>query len=228
MEIRLNTDKSSSLARSQAIMGRTEWFILAYWVIAAVVGMWFLRDWIVSWNVPATLAKPWLVALLVATWILSQGLYVLVAHHDGRPIRWGPALLFAFGNGIFETFAFALVYRSGETFGTYLVGMFAPSFSNIAGFVLGVLLFVTYGGLIHGLFWFKVLPPHLKDSPRMRAIRKRRPLAELVLVIAWSMCFWLTRDIWTVVFFHILIDFGLMLRVRPELFMRKSAAPQIG
>jgi hypothetical protein len=39
-------------------------------------------------------------------------------------------------------------------------------------------------------------------------------------VLGWSLCFWLYHDIWTVVAFHILVDFGLMLRVRPVIFHR--------
>jgi len=42
-------------------------------------------------------------------------------------------------------------------------------------------------------------------------------------VIGWSLCFWLTRDLWTVVFFHILVDIGLMLKVRPPIFGARHA-----
>jgi hypothetical protein len=43
-------------------------------------------------------------------------------------------------------------------------------------------------------------------------------MAEVFLVTGWSLCFWLTRDIWTVVIIHIVLDFCMMLRVRPQLF----------
>lgn len=224
MDVRLNTNLSPSIARPQWKCGRAEWAVLAYWGIATVLGVLFLADWIVSWNVGATLARPWLIVLLVGAWIFSQILYILVARHNGRPILWMPTILFALGNGVCEILAFAVVYRAGEGLGRSLVDMVLPAGASFAGFVLGVIFFAIYGGFIHAFFWIKLLPPHLDDSPRSRAIRRLRPLAELSLVLSWSLCFWLTRDIWTVIFFHIIIDFVLMLRVRPPLFLRESAS----
>lgn len=192
--------------------------IVLYWVIATLIGVPFLYDWIVAWNVSATLAQPWLVVYLILSFILSQVLYILVARHDGRPIHWGALVIFSVGNGIAETFAFAVAYRLGELLGTGIVGSFAPSSASLAGFILGVIFFTIYGGLIHGLFWLRLLPPHLNDSQRSRKIRKFRPLAEVALVLGWSLCFWLFRDIWTVIFLHTLVDVGLMVLVRPPIF----------
>lgn len=192
--------------------------IVTYWLIATVAGFVVLWDWVTAWNVPATMGRPWLLLYLLASFALSQILYALVAQNDGRPFRPGPAAIFAIGNGVAETFAFAIVYRLGEIIGSSVVGLFAPGLAGSAGFALGVALFAVYGGLIHGIFWLKILPPHLDDSPRSRRIRKFRPVAEIGLVLGWSLCFWLTRDIWTVVFFHILVDIGLMLKVRPPIF----------
>lgn len=218
-------DKSAPLARQEAARtlprhpGRV---IGLYWLISFVFGTLFLWDWLRSWNVGATLASPALVVYLCCSFALSQILYVLIARHDGRPIHWPALLIFAFGNGFAETLAFATIYRCGELLGAWSVGLVAPGFASIAGFIVGVVFFTIYGGLIHGVFWLRVLPPHLDDNPRSRRIRKARPLAEVVLVMGWSLCFWLYRDIWTVVFLHILVDIGLMLLVRPAIF----GAPQ--
>lgn len=189
-----------------------------YWLISTVAGIIFLWDWLTAWNVPATFGMPWLLVYLCCSFALSQLLYVLVARHDGRPISLRALVIFAVGNGIAETFAFAMVYRLGELLGAGLVGLFAPTFAAAAGFLVGVICFTIYGGLIHGMFWLRVLPPHLDDTPRSRAIRKSRPIAEVGLVIGWSLCLWLNRDLWTVIFFHTLVDIGLMLLVRPPLF----------
>lgn len=197
--------------------------ILAYWALTTLVGLVLLWDWVSAWNVPATLRVPGLPIYLLVSFILSQYLYLLVARYDGRPIHWGATAIFAVGNGIAETLAFAAVYRVGEVIGSSMVGLVAPNIASLAGFLLGVGLFVIYGGLIHGLFWLRVLPPHLDDSPRSRRIRKYRPLAEIGLVLGWSLCFWLTRDLWTVVFFHTLVDIGLMLKVRPPIFGAPAA-----
>ncbi len=219
MDVQFNSSLSQSLSTTRKGLSRLEWAVLSYWAISTVLAVLFLHDWLLQWNVAATLDRPWLLLLLVVTWAIGQVLYGAVARHDGRPIRWGPSWLFAVGNGICETFAFALVYRLGEVLGSGLFSLFAPQSASVAGFVGGVILFIIYGGLIHALFWLRLLPPHLDDAPRSRMIRKFRPLAEIGLVLGWSLCFWLTRDIWTVVFFHILVDLMLMILVRPTLFI---------
>lgn len=224
MDVHLNQGLSKSLDSTRVGLKSTEWSVLVYWGISGVLGFLFLRDWILAWNVGGTWSKPWLVVLLFATLVLSQMLYAAVARHGGRALHWGASLLFAVGNGIFETFAFALVYRLGELLGRYLATLFLPAAAGGIGFATGILFFIAYGGLIHGLFWLRLLPPHLDDTPRSRAIRKCRPLAEIALVLSWSLCLWLARDIWTVVFFHMLIDLGLMVMVRPPLFNGRSSS----
>lgn len=192
--------------------------ILSYWGVSLLAGGVILYDYLSTWTVPQTLARPGLILYLIASFVFSQVLYYIVARDDGRPLRWWPTLLFAIGNGLCETFSFAISYRLGEVLGAGLFQLFAPQFASLAGFIFGVITFSIYGGLIHGLFWLKILPPHLNDDPLSCKIRRFRPLAEVALVLGWSLCFWLTRDIWTVVLFHVLVDFYLMWRVRPTLF----------
>jgi chlorophyllide a hydrolase len=214
-------DKSASLARHESAPTaprHPERLIGIYWLLSVLVGTVFLWDWLTSWNVGATLASPMLVIYLCCSFALSQVLYVLVARHNGRPVH-GPALaVFAIGNGFAETLAFAVIYRAGEIFGAWSIGLIAPGLASVAGFLVGVIFFAIYGGLIHGLFWLRVLPPHLDDNSLSRKIRKARPVAEVALVLGWSLCLWLYRDIWTVIFFHTLVDIGLMLLVRPAIF----------
>ncbi len=223
MDLKLNERRAATRKAAREGSLNPERMILTYWAVATLVGSLVLWDWIGAWNVPATLQVPGLPIYLVLTFALSQVLYMLVARFDGRPIHWGATAVFALGNGIAETLAFGVVYRIGETIGAGVVGLFLPSLASFAGFLLGVVCFVVYGGLIHGFFWLQMLPPHLDDSPRARKIRKLRPLAEVALVLGWSLCFWLTRDLWTVAFFHILVDVGLMLKVRPPIFGARGA-----
>ncbi|NJP06116.1 MAG: hypothetical protein HC837_11100 [Chloroflexaceae bacterium] len=215
---RQRTSSSSANTKQWQTGQQLEQLVLLYWALSAILGGVFLYDWITAWNVGATLGNPWLVASLVSTWLLSQIVYMLVARHDDRPFRWKPTVLFALGNGICETFAFALVYRLGSVIGVTLMSLFLVQFADITGFLVGSLFFVIYGGLIHGLFWIKLLPPHFDDSPQSRRLRRFRPLIETALVLSWTLCFWLYNDIWTVAGFHILVDFVLMFRVRPPLF----------
>lgn len=218
MDVQLKGQVRSVRSVSGRESVRIEYAVLAYWLIAGVLGLIFLSDWLGQWNLSATWSRPWLLGLLLGTWAVSQLAYAAVADHEGRPIDWRATMIFAVGNGLFETLAFALVFRAGEVLGTSLAAQLLPQAAGIAGFALGIIFFIIYGGLIHGLFWLRLLPPHLKDTPRARAIRKRRPLIEIGIVTAWSLCFWLTRDFWTVVFFHVLVDFFLMIFVRPPLF----------
>ncbi len=223
MDVELRANLSQSLSEEQQTVKRIEWPVVVYWGISALAGVIFLGDWIKAWNVGETLAKPWLVLYLIATLIISQVIYFIVARHDNRPLRWGPTLLFAVGNGIFETFAFALVYLFGETVGIWIGNALGlASLADTMGFGVGAVFFTIYGGGIHALFWLKILPPHLNDTPLALLIRKYRLISEIALVLGWCLCFWLTRDIWTVVFFHVLVDFFLMIRVRPVLFIQAT------
>ncbi|MEI7644296.1 MAG: hypothetical protein WCJ55_08450 [Chloroflexales bacterium] len=222
MDIELETAKTTKSEVTYVRMGMAhpERAILIYWGISLALGVLALRSWLGSWNVAATLAQPGFVFYLVLTFAFSQILYVLVARHDDRPLLAMPMVIFSLGNGFFETLAFAFVYWLGAAIGSGLVGLFAPAAASAAGFLLGLIFFAIYGGLIHGLFWLRLLPPHFDDSPQSKAIRKFRPLAEVALVIGWCLCLWLYQDIWTVIFFHTLVDVGLMLRVRPVIFHR--------
>lgn len=222
MEVKFKTAPATTSEVTYVRMGMAhpERAILIYWGISLVLGVVALRHWIGAWNVGATLSHPGLVIYLALTFTLSQVLYVLVARHDDRPILPLPTVIFSLGNGIFETFAFAFVFWLGGLIGSSLVGLVFPAAASVAGFALGMVFFMIYGGLIHGMFWLRLLPPHFDDSPRSRSIRKARPLAEVALVFGWAICLWVFQDIWTVVFVHTLVDVGLMLRVRPVIFHR--------
>jgi hypothetical protein len=226
MDVELETAKVTKSKITYVGMGiaRPERAILIYWGISLVLGVAALHNWLGAWNVPATLAHPGFVLYLALSFGLTQILYILVARHDDRPLLTLPTIIFSLGNGFFETLAFAGVYWLGATIGAWAVGLVAPAGASLAGFILGLIFFCIYGGLIHGLFWLRVLPPHLDDSPRSRAIRKYRPIAEIALVVGWSLSLWLFNDIWIIVFFHVLVDLGLMLRVRPVVFHRRIFA----
>lgn len=209
------------LFRAQA---RLEGPILAYWGLATLLAVPLLWDLLSVWHVARTLSQPGMLLLLTLTFIFSQVLYAAVARHDGRPLLPLPTLLFALGNGFAETLAFAGVFRIGQLAGDALAALLWPPLVGAAGFALGVAAFVLYGGYIHAAFWLPLLPPHLDDSPRSQRIRRLRPLAEIGLVLGWSLCFFVYHDIWTVVLIHVLVDIGLMLLVRPAIFTRRTAA----
>jgi hypothetical protein len=198
-----------------------EWRIISYWAISALIGLLFLRDWLLSWDVGETIARhPWLVVFMIAIWLITQGLYVMVAHPDGRPLIWRSILLFTLANGVFETWAFAFSYWLGEVIGTWATGWFlSPSAAATVGFIVGVVVFSVYSWWIHAFFWIRFLPSHTGESPRTRTLQRWHIIALTVLTLSWALCLWLNRDIWTVTILHILMDLVLMVRLRPSLFV---------
>lgn len=199
-----------------------ERLVLIYWGICAVLGALFLQDWIGAWNVGATLAQPWLLLVLVGTWIIGQAVYIGTADHQGRAFDLRSTIMFAVGNGVLETWAFALVYRLGELVGWWVAGVLVPAAASGTGFALGTLLLMVYNGPIHMLFWMNVLPPHFGNTPLAKALHRFVVPSLAAIVIGWCLCFWWNRDLWTVTVLHMLVDLVLMIRVRPALFRAGS------
>jgi hypothetical protein len=141
----------------------------------------------------------------------------LTPSHEGRPFNLLSTNIFSLGNGVFETIAFALVYRFGEGLGGKMP--LSPKTAMRVGLVFGIVLLTLYNGMIHAFFWIELLPDHFHTTPIAEMVRGFHIPALAVMLVGWCLCFWLTRDVWTVVFFHILVDVVLMVQVRPELFL---------
>jgi hypothetical protein len=222
MNIEMSSKFPQPLSKKWYGTRRLEFSVYVYWALSAILGLIFLQDLIFAWNVGETLARPWLLAILVVTLVVGQIIYTIVGRHDDRPFRLIPTIIFTVFNGILETFSFALVFKLGASVGTVILNTVLPAYADVGNFFFGLLFFVLYGGSIHAFLWLKVLPPHFKETPLVRSIRKFRMISEVALVTGWSLCFWITQDIWTVVFFHMIVDLVLMLRVRPNLFVFNS------
>jgi chlorophyllide a hydrolase len=88
----------------------------------------------------------------------------------------------------------------------FLLGVWVAQRLNIKAswqiFGLGFLSYSIYSGLIHGLFWTNLLPPH----EIVKAVSVRLGLL-LVMSIAWMWLFWRYRALVAIIAMHASIDF---------------------
>ncbi len=204
---------------------KREGAIAFYWLLAFGLAVGFRLPELYKCRVPETLASIWCPAILIATLAFSQWLYSQVAISEERPFNWLGTPIFVIGNAIGETLAFLVVFSAGAFVGDFigrLAGLGGLPFQFLK-FGCGFFVFLIYGGAIHGLFWMRIFPPHFRDDPRARKIRKFRLWSESALSLAWCLTFFVFRDLWSVVVFHAIVDLVLMIRVRPGIFRFASA-----
>ncbi len=204
---------------------KREGAIALYWLLAFGLAVGFRLPELSGCRVPQTLASIWCPALLIATLAFSQWLYSQVAISEDRPFNWIGTPIFVIGNAIGETLAFLVVFSAGAWVGKVLgnaLGVTGLPF-DLLKFGLGFLVFLFYGGGIHGLFWMRIFPPHFREDERARKIRKFRLWSESALSLSWCLTFFVFHDLWSVVVFHAIVDLVLMIRVRPGVFRFASA-----
>ncbi|MEI6846601.1 MAG: hypothetical protein WCK32_00960 [Chlorobiaceae bacterium] len=183
--------------------------IYTYWAIAFAIGMFFFRQDILSFNREfdtrrIVLLGASLLVVAVNAWVYSHS-----TTNGGRPLDLITVLVFSIGNGIAETFMFYTLFRLG----TALAGKFTQNPLPI--FLVGFLFFMTYSGLIHGLFWINILPEHvLQTSPYKPFFMP----VQLLIAGSWALSFFWYRDIRSVIFLHALVDLTMVCNVRFSLF----------
>ncbi len=199
---------------------RREGGIILYWAVSIGLGLIFARPEIFHCQVPTTLLAVWPWGLLALTLAFSQWLYGQVAIAEDRPFNWTGTPIFVIGNAVGETLAFLLVFKFGAFVAATILGALGIGGTpgGLLTFGLGFFVFLIYGGSIHGLFWMRIFPPHFKEDERSRKIRKFRLWSECLLSFSWCLTFFLFNDLWSVVFFHAIVDIVLMIRVRPRIF----------
>lgn len=188
--------------------------LLLYWIFCLAVGLLLLHDYIFSWRIPAAwITQPFFLALAVVVTIASQVGYWQVARNDGRPLKPLTSFLFVLCNGPIECFMFLAMYQLLFSASKLVFG--GLDFVNV-GF--GILGFVFYSGLIHAVFWARLLPRHFSAEPRLQTLRRLLTPIQSAIVLVWCLYFYQTGDIWTPVILHSLMDTILMVRVRPPVF----------
>lgn len=186
--------------------------IFVYWGIGIAMGFLFLREELFTINKNFDSKR---IALIVATAlvvIVNTIIYSHSTNYGDRALDPLTVLAFAVGNGIGETFVFFSLFKLGETF----LKRFTQN--KFVLFGTGLLIFIIYSGLIHGLFWLHILPQHIIDTPDNAFYRSLFMPIQLSLAVSWSLSFFLYRDLYSIIFFHSIVDAVMVYCVRFSLF----------
>ncbi|MEI8033377.1 MAG: hypothetical protein WCH05_08535 [Chlorobiaceae bacterium] len=183
--------------------------IYAYWAVALLIGIIFFRKDIAEFNPVFDARRKLLLGLSLVIVALNAWVYSHSTYDGGRPLNWPTVLVFSLGNGVAETFMFYAVFRIGTT----LAGKVTEN--QIALFIAGILCFMIYSGLIHGLFWLPVLPDHVVQTSPYKPFFMP---VQLLIATSWALNFFWYRDIRTVIFLHALVDLTMALNVKFSMF----------
>ena len=183
--------------------------IYVYWAIATLVGMFFFKKEIISFNKEFD-ARRLILALLS---LLIIGINAWVYSHSttdgGRTLDPLTVLVFSIGNGIAETFMFYTLFRAGESIAAKITD------NPWALFITGFVFLTIYSGLIHGLFWINILPEHVVQTSPYKPFFMP---VQLLIAGSWALNFFWYRDIRTVIFLHALVDLTMAWNVKFSLF----------
>lgn len=183
--------------------------IFAYWFIAIVIGLIFFRKETFSYNTDFDFRRKILLGASVIIVILNAFIYTNSTYDGGRQLDITSVLLFTIGNGIAETFMFYLFFSMGEK----LAGIATKNPWLL--FSAGMLFFMVYSGLIHGLFWLEILPEHVNQASPFKPLFMP---TQLLIAGSWALSFFWYRDLPSVFVLHGLVDLTMALNVKFTLF----------
>jgi chlorophyllide a hydrolase len=180
-----------------------EMSIWSYWLVCGLATILILINW---QSIPKLLSpcldspqrqQGYALALILgwlATLVAALG-YILLTHKEVTgSYQIQDLLVFSFANGILEQFMFVFWFTLGCLLGEKM-GV-QPAWKK---FGLGFLSYSFYSGVIHALFWFKVLPDH---EPALVM-----PVILLIMSLTWMWLFWRYRAVVAIVAMHMVIDF---------------------
>ncbi len=162
--------------------------IYAYWTLAFLVGLLFFRKDILTFNREFDTRR---VVLIVASFVvvaINAWVYSHSTTDGGRPLDPLTVVIFSVCNGIAETFMFYAVFRLGDLLASKLSSdnwQLTPKQSN---FIIAMLFFVAYSGLIHGLFWINILPEHVVQTSPYKPFFM--PI-QMLIAGSWALSFFL-------------------------------------
>ncbi|AOS83681.1 hypothetical protein BIU88_05675 [Chlorobaculum limnaeum] len=189
--------------------------IYAYWAIAIIIGVLFFRKDITAPNPPFDARRIGLLIFSVIILALNAYIYTNSTTDGGRTLDVWSALIFSVGNGIAETFMFYAMMRLGDKLADKLSSdewQLIPKQSN---FFVGLLFFMIYSGLIHGLFWLGILPEHIVQTSPFKPFFF--PI-QLMIALSWALAFFWYRDLRTVFVLHALVDLTMIMNVKFSMF----------
>ncbi|ACF14651.1 conserved hypothetical protein [Chloroherpeton thalassium ATCC 35110] len=191
--------------------------IYIYWLIGLITGLIFLRDELTNFNKNFDLKR---VALIISTAIIIIGnsiVYSNSTYFGDRQLDVLTVVIFAIGNGICETFIFFTLFKFGEKAAGKI------STNKVMLFLAGFFMFMIYSGLIHGLFWLNILPDHTIHTPDKAFYRSLFMPFQLMIAASWSLSYFLYRDLYSIIFFHAIVDAVMVFSVRFSLFSHQIA-----
>jgi chlorophyllide a hydrolase len=131
----------------------------------------------------------------VAT-IITAICYILLTHkYETGNYKIPDLLFFSVSNGTLEQFMFVFWFLLGCFVGRF----FTPNNSKLI-FISGYIGYAIFSGLIHALFWIKVLPPHEPATLVM-------PPMLSVMSLIWMWLIWRYQAIIAIIAMHVAIDF---------------------
>lgn len=179
--------------------------IYLYWALGLAVGLVFFPRALVSPNGRYTGRRLALLAVSLALLAVNAVVYSNSVSDWGRTLEPVSVLIFSLGNGIAETLWFYAAFALGRSLAERLAA------GRRVRFVAGLLSFLLYSGLIHGLFWMTVLPGHIAVASAYRPFLMPVLLA---ITLTWALWFFWYRDLHTVMVLHALVDLTLICNVK--------------
>ena len=183
--------------------------IYAYWILAILIGLIFFRKDIFSFNPEFDARRKTLISLSLIILAVNAYVYSHSTTDSGRLLDPASVLIFSVGNGIAETFMFYAMFRMGLA----LAGRFTAN--QWAQFITGFIFFMVYSGIIHGLFWLRILPDHVVQTSPFKPFFMP---VQLLIATSWALSFFWYRDLRTVIFLHALVDLTMAWNVKFSMF----------
>lgn len=193
-----------------------------YWIIGAAAGIAFLRPDI-QYLTPINLSNPYEALALtfgILTTFLTNYTYSKISHTSNRSLDVLTLTAFPILNGIFESILFILTFKLG-------VNIITPfNSSSFVQYFTGFMTMSVYSGLIHALFWLKILPPHLKQDPRMKGTKRVWIVGITFMSMMWCWLYHQYGHFWPVVGLHVLFDAGMVWSIRYSMFENANSAAE--
>ncbi|MBC8044224.1 MAG: hypothetical protein IAF08_12370 [Rhizobacter sp.] len=195
-----------------------------YWFAGLFTAFFFLRDELKTFNRDFGWKRIGLFILSAVVVAANSYIYYRAASSEQRPLDPLTLVFFTVANGLCETFIYLGIFKFGE----FLAGKYTQN--KFLLYSAGLCLFFVYAGGIHAIFWLNVLPEHLSGTTVTLAPMLVLPRSaifipfQVLLVVTWSLIYFLYRDLWSVAVLHAVVDFVMVLSIHYSMFVPVEAA----
>jgi hypothetical protein len=206
-------------------------YMILYWCVAIIVSTMQTKTmpkngmdqhekqqpflWLLNSQINNGSNNIWLLAKELTVWHYTAFLVTLVSkawmhpryHNDNRVCNsyYIPAIVFAIGNGICETFLFFAFYDFGRYFISDYFNLLSSSGKNYIPIAIGTICFFVYCALVHALFWLiLVFPFHVRHTAPPFLTYGLPALT--CMSLSWVCIYEYTNDFAFICFLHFLVD----------------------